>query len=127
MDRYSINLPRPVGKLFEDVTSDLVKDGKKGTDVCVDVDIFTPTHFTVEIVSSVDGNTRLIIESPTQSTPKTVIVTRELNKDDTLTLNVLHYGLLDVEHLRALSGCAREYGCDTMSVSSEVITDVGAW
>ena len=126
MNDYSIQLPRTVSSLFEGT------DYALGCDVpCVNVDVelfSAPTcHYIERSDTTADGRTRVSVCSPGDCAAKTAVVSRVLNTDGTLTLDVAYYGNLKVDHLRALGGYARDYGCSTVTVRRTMLETVTEW
>lgn len=127
MQCYSIKIPKIVNELFDNTSYELNVDVTQKVKVSIDANVFTPSDYIVSVLSIADGKFRLSIMSPSGASPKTVVVTRDIMSDGTLTLNVLYYGLIKTEHLRALASCARDYGCSTITVNRDVLTTINSW
>lgn len=88
--------------------------------------VFSHTDYSARIASTGGGKTRIEILSPVGEHSKTVSVERVMY-DSGLGLDIIYYGELDVNQLRALGACAVQYGCDHMYVGTECIHDVTSW
>lgn len=120
MNEYSINLPKSDDMLFQYLGE------RQDAKACVSSSLGSQTNYTVKVVSVSGSRMHISICTPRGDHSKTVSVERRLI-NNTLVLDVLYYGTLDVNQVRALCACARNYGCDRITIGRDSLSSVGSW
>jgi len=122
--RYEIQLPTYKMPLFQDIPYDVHFDTHRSKSIALKTGMFSNTNYYTDILRVVDDNIYLTIKNPLSETCKTVIVQRELDSNNQLSMRVSYYGLLSREHLNALASTANRFGCDTLLVNQDCMAAV---
>lgn len=120
MNEYSIKLPNTTDRLFDHMGV------RKNSIACVSSSIASPTNHTTKVTSVSGNKIHVAIHTPRGDHSKTVSVERSV-RGNTLVLDVLYYGSIDVHQARALSQCARKYGCSRIAFGADVLNDISKW
>jgi len=121
MSSRIIHLPAYKSPLFNDFSQELSR--KNVNRISLNAKLLKNTNHYIEIIKSTDDSMYLLIKTPNGETCKTVIVKRELDSKNMLTLNVSHYGTLCNNHIDALGQCARRFGCNRVLLNEDSINE----
>lgn len=123
MSHYKIRLPDYNTPLFGDFSYDLLGSSNSRAKISIKTDLLSDTPYYTTIVKTSNDNIYLLIKSPRDDTCKTVIVKRELDKNNSLSLNISYYGSLCTNDINALGACAKRFGCDRILLGTESLSE----